>query len=287
MISFATRTHPGNREGQNEDSVGSDAGHATWFVADGMGGHAAGSVASSIVKETLLSVAGTVPLTDAVLRAHETVVANAVSTPEHAGMGSTVVAINITGSTCTVVWVGDSRAYLWRGQRLRQLTRDHSLVERLRTQENLSTTRMRVHPQRHVVTQTLGIGTPVPSRRDERLRSGDWILLCSDGLNDELTDAAIADVLRASKTPDQAGDALIAAALTRGGHDNVSVVIVDCGKVPLSFSLPSLNIASSLSFLRSPRLTRLSGRAVMVLSIAAGAFAALLIAAAWALLSRR
>jgi protein phosphatase len=287
MISFATRTHPGNREGQNEDSVGADPTHSTWFVADGMGGHAAGSVASNLVKEALLSVAGTVPLTDAVLRAHQTVAADAASTPEHAGMGSTVVAITITGSSCTVVWVGDSRAYLWRGDRLRPLTRDHSLVERLRTEENLSTTLMRVHPQRHVVTQTLGIGSPVPSRRDERLRSGDWILLCSDGLNDELTDADIADVLRASKTPDEAGDALIAAALTRGGHDNVSVIIVDCGKIPLSFSLASLSITSSLSSLRSLSHAHLSSRAVMVLSIVAGAFAALLVAAAWALLSRR
>jgi serine/threonine protein phosphatase PrpC len=226
MIRFATRTDPGKRDGENQDAIGADPVHGTFFVADGMGGHAAGSVASDIVKSTLLELAGAVPLEHAILRAHEAVAANAALQSEHAGMGSTVVAVQITGSICTVAWVGDSRAYLWRHDKLQAVSRDHSLVEGLRALQGLSEAEIRDHPQRHMVTQTIGLGNPVPSRCQVRLRAGDVILLCSDGLNDELDDAAIADLLRANTTPDSAADALIVAALDHGGNDNVSLVLV-------------------------------------------------------------
>jgi PPM family protein phosphatase len=264
MFRFAARTHPGHREGENQDAIGSDPGHATWLVADGMGGHAAGIVASSVVKSTLLELAGSVPLDHAVLRAHEAVAANAVSQPEHAGMGSTVVAAQLAGPHCTIVWVGDSRAYLWRRNELQRLTRDHSLVERLRDVQGLSDTQVGEHPDRHVVIQALGIGAPIPSRCDLRLRAGDWILLCTDGLNDELTDRAIKEILRAHPTPDEAGDALIAAALEHGGNDNVSVVLVlydGRGKREPASPLPP--------------------RTVVLLSLVAGATAALANAALW------
>jgi protein phosphatase len=226
MIRFAARTDTGKRDGENQDATGADPDHATFFIADGMGGHAAGSVASGIVKSTLLKLAGTVPLDHAILRAHEAVAANGALQAAHAGMGSTVIAVQLTGSNCTVAWVGDSRAYLWRRGKLQAISCDHSLVEGLRERHGLSDAEIREHPQRHMVTQTLGLGNPVPSRCDIRLRAGDFILLCSDGLNDELTDTAIAAVLRANTTPDSAGDALIAAALEHGGNDNVSVVLV-------------------------------------------------------------
>jgi serine/threonine protein phosphatase PrpC len=263
MVAFAARTHPGRRAGENEDSIGCDPEHSLWFVADGMGGHAAGAVASHVVRDTLLKLAGTTRLDDAVLRAHEAVAADAAQVPAHTGMGSTVVAAELRAGHFTIVWVGDSRAYLWRGDRLRQVTRDHSLMEELRLRETLSEAELRQHPNRHMVTRTLGLGSPVPSRYDARLRAGDWILLCSDGLNDELTDEAIAAILRTSRTPDEAGDALIAAALDHGGNDNVSVVIVASDKGAL-------------------RPFELSARTVMLLSIAIGAAAAVAVAAAWA-----
>jgi len=264
MVAFAARTHPGRRAGENEDSIGCDPEHSLWFVADGMGGHAAGAVASQVVRDTLLKLAGTTRLDDAVLRAHEAVAADAARVPAHAGMGSTVVAAELSAGHFSIVWVGDSRAYLWRGKRLRQVTRDHSLMEELRLRESLSEAELRQHPNRHMVTRTLGLGSPVPSRYDARLRAGDWILLCSDGLNDELTDEAIAGILRTSHTPDEAGDALIAAALDHGGNDNVSVVIV----------------ASGEEARRRP--FELSARTVMVLSIVIGAAAAVAVAVAWA-----
>jgi serine/threonine protein phosphatase PrpC len=266
MVSFAARTHPGRRAGDNEDSIGSDPERSLWFVADGMGGHAAGAVASQVVKDTLLKLAGTMPLDDAVLRAHEAVAADAARVAAHAGMGSTLVAAQLSGGRATIVWVGDSRAYLWRRNRLRQLTRDHSLMEELRTRGGLSEAELRQHPNRHMVTRTLGLGSPVPSRYDASLRTGDWILLCSDGLNDELTDEAMANILRTSRTPDEAGDALIAAALDHGGNDNVSAVIVAYDEA-----------------VKGRRSIELSARTVIILSVVVGVAAALAVAAVWAL----
>ena len=267
MIRFAARTDPGKRDGENQDAIGADPDHGTWFIADGMGGHAAGSVASGVVKSTLLEYTRLVPLDHAILRAHEAVAADAASQPEHTGMGSTVVAAQLAGSNCTVAWVGDSRAYLWRRDRLQAVSRDHSLIEGLREQQGLSETQVREHPNRHMVTQTLGLGNPVPSRTDVRLRAGDVILMCSDGLNDELTDAAIAEVLRTNPTPEGAGDALIAAALEHGGNDNVSVVLVAYdgrGK--------------------GEPATPLQARTVVLLSVVVGVTVVLAVAALWWLL---
>src|SRR4030095_9088009 len=116
---------------------------------------------------------------------------------------------------------------LWRGQTLRQLTRDHSFLEVLREHEHLSESQLRGHPQKNLVTQTLGIGAPHPASISEPLRRRDWILLCSDGLNDELEDRESAAVLRSQTTPERAAAALIDAALARGGRDNVSAIVVE------------------------------------------------------------
>jgi PPM family protein phosphatase len=224
---FAGRTHPGRRGGQNEDSIGWSEPERLWFVADGMGGHASGDVASRIVKETLLGSALRLPLGEAVMKAHAAISAAADTTAAYSNMGSTVVAARIADRHALVVWVGDSRAYLWRRQTLRQLTRDHSFLEILREHEHLSEAQLRGHPQKNLVTQTLGIGAPQPASVSEPMRRRDWLLLCSDGLNDELEDKEIADVLRSQATPERAAEALVEAALARGGRDNVSAVVVE------------------------------------------------------------
>src|SRR5262245_12780411 len=185
---FAGRTHPGRRGGQNEDSIGWDEGTGLWFVADGMGGHASGDVASRIVKETLLANAATATLEEDVRKAHAAVAAEADRNAAHSNMGSTVVAMRIASRQAEIVWVGDSRAYLWRDGTLSALTRDHSFLEILREHEHLSEAQLRGHPNKNLVTQTLGIGTPMPSVSTVPLRRRDWLLLCSDGLNDELED---------------------------------------------------------------------------------------------------
>jgi protein phosphatase len=271
MIQFAARTHPGRRPGDNEDSIGWDTDRQVWFVADGMGGHAAGGVASSIVKQALLKRDAPHEPGDAVLAAHAAVVAAAEANPEYQGMGSTVVCAHVAGDACSLVWVGDSRGYLWRDGTLRRLTKDHSFAEILRSEQGLTDTEIRVHPARHVVTQTLGLGTPEPSVVETRLRQGDWIVLCSDGLTDELTDAGIIEVLAQSPSAEAAANALMEGALQNGGRDNVSVVV--------------LAYDDDDSVIQRPKPRPRAG--MILLSVAGGLGVALLCAAAWYLFGTR
>jgi protein phosphatase len=192
-----------------------------------MGGHANGHVASKIVKETLQRFGGELGAEVAIQKAHETISSSSVGLEQSQQMGATVVAAQISPGSCKVAWVGDSRAYLKRGKSLRLLTRDHSYLELLRREQGLSEKEAREHPNKNLVTQTLGIGRPVASVGDTPLRTHDWIVLCSDGLNDELTDREIAKVLEASASPELAAESLINAALAHGGKDNVSVVVVE------------------------------------------------------------
>ena len=141
-------------------------------------------------------------------------------------MASTVVSAEIHGRTCRIVWVGDSRAYLFREGTLRQITRDHSLIERLREQQDLTPAQIRADPDRHRVTQALGLESPKPSVAAVSLQPGDRVLLCSDGLTEELDDAAILRILDANPSPETAVPALITGALEHGGHDNVSAIVV-------------------------------------------------------------
>lgn len=252
---FSGRTHPGRRGGPNEDVIGWDEASNFWFVADGMGGHASGDVASRVVKETLLGEASTLPLVDAIKKAHETVAATAKTNSAYDNMGSTVVATRIAERQAEVAWVGDSRAYLWRRGALSQLTRDHSYLEVLRVQENLSEEQLRGHPNRNLVTRTLGIGTPEASVAKVPLQRWDWLILCSDGLNDELEDREIAEVLRTHPQLDQASEALIEAALAKGGRDNVSAVVVE-------YDGPdSVEVSSKMSQKLKPMLPIIGGMA--------------------------
>ena len=142
-------------------------------------------------------------------------------------MGSTVVAAQIGEQSCKAVWVGDSRAYLWRDQKLTPMTRDHSALEELRDTQGLSESELRVHAGRNVVTQSLGMNSPIPSISETPLVAGDWVLLCSDGLSSEMRDEEITAVMLTTPTIEQCTDGLVAAALAKGGHDNVTVVLIE------------------------------------------------------------
>jgi protein phosphatase len=226
MTTIAGLTDPGNRAGANQDSIGWDEARALAFVADGLGGHASGQVASGIVKQTLLELVGTIDLKSAALRAHAAVLAAAEKDEALRGMASTLVAVRIERRVAEIVWVGDSRAYLWRDGAIRRLSRDHSVVEELRDLAGLTEAQVRSHPQRNEVTRVLGAGEPAPGDAQLPLQRHDWILLCSDGLSGELEDAEIAAILGAAPSPSEASTRLIAAALAKGGHDNVSAVIL-------------------------------------------------------------
>jgi protein phosphatase len=227
MTTMVGRSNVGARGSQNQDAMGWDEARNLAFVADGMGGYASGEVASTLVRTAILGFPEPAKLEDAILQAHADILAAVAQHPEYAGMGSTVVAMQIADRRCHLAWVGDSRGYLWRQGSLRPLTRDHSVIEVLRDTENLSETQVRGHPLRNRVTQSLGLDHPVPSTMQTPLRRNDWVLLCSDGLTTELRDNEIRDVLAAHSTLEEAADALINEALAKGGRDNVTVVLAE------------------------------------------------------------
>ena len=226
MTAIAGLTDPGHRAGENQDSIGWDTERSLALVADGLGGHASGQVASGIVKETVLKL-DALELGEAVMMAHAAVAQAAEKDEKMHGMASTIVAIKIVQGIGHVVWVGDSRAYLWRGNQISHLTQDHSVVEELRAEERLSETQVRSHPQRNQVTRVLGAGEPEPGRNEFPMHKGDWVLLCSDGLSGELRDGELASVLKSSTSIEDAVARLVAASLEKGGHDNVSAVLVE------------------------------------------------------------
>lgn len=199
-------------------------------VADGMGGHRAGEVASAGAMETLAAQAGrdTDSLVAAVQAANKAVYARAVASPDLAGMGTTVTAMMATRNSVQIVHVGDSRAYLLREGRLRRLTRDHTVVERLAREGKISPDEVDRHPQRSVLERALGVAPEVDV--DAHLidvHAGDRLLLCTDGLTSMLDDDEIRAVLLADRDPDAAAHHLVAEALEAGGKDNVTALIVD------------------------------------------------------------
>jgi serine/threonine protein phosphatase PrpC len=209
-------------------------------VADGMGGHAAGEVAAQLALETLEIAMGptTEDLVDAVKVANEAVIQRSARDPNTRGMGTTLCAVAIVevepeaaaGDTelVAVVNVGDSRAYIYQGGELLQLTEDHSLVEEMVREGRLSPEEAHAHPSRNIVTRSIGNEPNVNVDVWEiSVRAGDRFLLCSDGLFNELDDDQIAAVLRRLEDPEEAAVELVRLANEAGGRDNITVLVVD------------------------------------------------------------
>jgi serine/threonine protein phosphatase PrpC len=196
-------------------------------VADGMGGAKAGEVAAQITIETIAEDAGTVDgLRDGLIRANDRIRAAADDDPSRAGMGTTVTAALLDDRGATLMHVGDSRAYLLRDGVLRQLTDDHSIVAEMVRQGQLAPEDAERHPSRNIITRALGAEAAV--RIDETsvdLRAGDLLLLCTDGLSSLVRDREIEEILHGDGALDDVAASLIAAALERGGNDNITVVL--------------------------------------------------------------
>lgn len=260
MIEFAAESHPGNRYQHNEDSLGWSEDAGVWLVADGMGGHACGDVASRTAKQSVLRALGAsdlsadAPLTTLISSAHDAVVAEGVRRSAE-NMGSTIVVVRLRGPVAEVGWCGDSRVYLWRNQELVRLTRDHSLLEQLLESGVVDPAEAFGHPQKHVLVQALGITNPqpVPAQLEVELASDDMLLLCSDGLHDELRDEDINSILVANPEPSQAVSALVQGVLEGPARDNISVVCIKLDAI--EESQPPLTVAQ----LRE-RFERLPGR---------------------------
>jgi len=236
-LEYSAATHPGLKRENNEDCFLSAPDADLWVVADGMGGHEAGEVASAIVRETFEDfVQKGIPfsLPDAIQKSHEVILSSADKGIGAHGMGSTVVALLNQKKQYQVAWVGDSRAYLWTpddyGGQLTRLTTDHSYVQMLYTSGAITADEVENHPDKNIITQCLGMQELTQVKVDiaqGQWQKDQWILLCSDGLTDELSDSAIAQILEHSPNSLTAVDQLLHEALTSGGHDNITLQIIE------------------------------------------------------------
>jgi protein phosphatase len=233
---FAAATDVGRMRKNNEDSYLSAKPVAA--VADGMGGHSAGEVASAIAIEELAALrdrgpwenetAATEDLKQAILRANRRIREMAASDRKLNGMGTTLVALLEDGDMVHVANVGDSRGYLLRQGELSQVTVDHSLVQELVDDGRLSPEDAERHPQRSVITRALGIDHEVEfDLFTYKLQVGDRLLLCSDGLSDVVEPAQIRNVLLRVRSAQKAARQLVSVANEQGGPDNITVIVVD------------------------------------------------------------
>jgi serine/threonine protein phosphatase PrpC len=233
QLGWGSATDVGRVRKNNQDTLFTS--EALFAVADGMGGHRGGEVASDVAIESL-RVQFTEPSTDALVKAvqlaNDHVVGTASDDPDLEGMGTTLCALAVVqvdgGDRLAIVNVGDSRVYLLKGNVIQQVTDDHSLVATLERQGRLTPAEAAVHPQRNILTRALGIDARVMVDSWEVLPvSGDRYVLCSDGLFNEVEDARIASTLRRLADPTDAARELVRLANEGGGHDNITVVIVD------------------------------------------------------------
>jgi len=234
-VQFGAATDIGRARGRNEDSY---VVHEPLFaVADGMGGHRGGDVASSLAVAALRRAAesgnASWPLLiEEFQAANREVFERGNDEAELHGMGTTLTAVWLSDAEARIAHVGDSRAYLLRDGSLHLLTEDHTLVERMVQAGKLSRTEARQHPQRSILTRALGIEEVLPV--DEvtlPLRAGDRLLLCTDGLTSMIDDDAIRDLLLGEANTQEACEGLIDAANKAGGDDNITVVLLDVEEV--------------------------------------------------------
>jgi serine/threonine protein phosphatase PrpC len=234
---FTGLTDTGLVRSANQDAYSADPDGRFFIVADGMGGHAGGQEASRIATETIqrflkqywdAEIASEQLLEKALLEANQAILDDQKQFPERADMGTTIVALIFRDEQKPLcAHVGDSRLYRLRGAALEQLTEDHTWVARAMRLGELTPTQAKSHPWRHVLAQCLG-------RDDLRsieiqavaVQPDDRLLLCTDGLTEELSDQLIASQLQSMHGCEQAATALIKAAKDRGGRDNITVILI-------------------------------------------------------------
>jgi protein phosphatase len=234
-------TNQGLERSRNEDScfAASSGENALLVVADGMGGHRAGNVASDLVikeaEKVWLKLEKCSAKTGADIRniiedfireANRLIIEEADQNPSQKGMGTTVTAALLCGQNLTVGHVGDSRAYLINAEKITPITRDHSLPEHLIESGQITEEEARFHPQRHILTRALGISAKLTvDVFEEQVEQGSAVLLCTDGLTNMVRDEEILATVNQYGDPQQTAEALIEQANKCGGFDNITVVI--------------------------------------------------------------
>jgi serine/threonine protein phosphatase PrpC len=228
------RSHVGHVRKINEDRVYSRTSIGLWAVADGMGGHQRGDLASSMLMDALEAIdpmdsgyAFLDGVQEAVQQVNRTLVAHArLSTPGTV-IGSTIVSLLAFAGHYACLWAGDSRGYLWRGARLEQITRDHSMVQEMIDSGMLKRADASRFGRSNVITRAVGVDDRLAlDLHTGPIADGDQFLLCSDGLTNMVGDDQMATILKTSVSLDVAADALLQSALDKGAKDNVSLVLV-------------------------------------------------------------
>ncbi len=236
-MELGAATHPGHVRPENEDGFFASAAQAVFAVADGMGGHEAGEVASHLALDAVVQHAERLALAHAtelpgrlhraIQDANTAIYARAADQQAELRMGTTIVVATLHGDRLYFAHIGDSRLYLLRGDLFTQLTRDHSLVQTMVDNGELTPEEAAIHPLRHQITRVVGGGDYVsPEIASQTLEPGDIILLCTDGLSGVVSQEELRTILAAGGTCQEKADALIAAALRAGGPDNVTAVVV-------------------------------------------------------------
>lgn len=229
-ISFGSRTDIGYVRDHNEDSL--IIIPPLFAVADGMGGHEAGEIASEITVNTLAELAPSHLDAEGLTAAVEAANYNVMKAPRQGigrdGMGTTLTAAMLEGERLLIAQVGDSRAYLLHKGHLQQITRDHSLMADLIEAGQITPEEARVHPNRSVITRAIGSDIHMrPDIYELNVDAGNRILLCSDGLSSMISNNAIESIMRRQSDAQHCADELVTAALENGGADNVTVVVAD------------------------------------------------------------
>ncbi|MGH2756047.1 MAG: Stp1/IreP family PP2C-type Ser/Thr phosphatase [Actinomycetota bacterium] len=231
-LAVGAKTDVGRTRDMNQDSLLVE--EPLFVVADGMGGHVAGDVASRTAIEKIVEVKRSQSpeepdaLRSYVTEANLAIWEKGLDDPSLSGMGTTCTIIFLDGGVAHIAHVGDSRAYLYRGGELSQLTEDHTLVERMVQEGRLRREEASSHPQRSVITRVLGVDRNVDvDLSDKSVQDGDRLLICSDGLSSMIDDATIARTLGEETEPQSAAEALVDAANAAGGDDNITVIVID------------------------------------------------------------
>ncbi len=232
-LRYAVRSDVGLLREGNEDSA--YAGPHLLAIADGMGGHAAGEVASSVAISAIADLDNELPvdhmldsLAAAVAAANNTLHEMSIEDPSVEGMGTTLTALLWSGSTVAICHIGDSRAYLLRDGEFQQITRDHTLVQSLVDDGRLSPAQAASHPQRSLVMRALQSGTEAePDLSLIEAKAQDRYLLCSDGLSDVVSEDTLQQTLTRCTDRDQAVTQLIELAIRGGGPDNITCIVAD------------------------------------------------------------
>lgn len=230
LADFGSRTDIGLVRKHNEDSL--IVAPPLFAVADGMGGHAAGEVASEIAVNTLAEHAPTCvdaeALGEAVRKANLEVIRASTDGRGREGMGTTLTAALVEGERLVIAQAGDSRAYLLHKGKLQQITRDHSLMADMIEAGQLTSEEARVHPNRSVITRALGSDPDMLADLYEiNVEAGDRLMLCSDGLSSLIEDSEIEEALLRVADAQRCASMLVSAAVAAGGYDNVTVIVIN------------------------------------------------------------